>query len=111
MDPLVEMLLWTALAGSCVPAGAALARIERIRPLWLEEEFRNFGGYELVFGLDLAVNAFKDPVRRASIFGGPGHCQAERRRTTGSGIRTTRGTIGSRLQTLQFERGRGRSQR
>ena len=45
MDPLVEMLLWTALAGSCMSAGAALIRIERILPLWLEEEFRNFGGY------------------------------------------------------------------
>lgn len=27
------------------------------------------GGYELVFGLDLAVNAFRDGVRRASIIG------------------------------------------
>ena len=42
MDPFVQMLLWTALAGSCIPAGAALARIERIRPLWLEEELRHF---------------------------------------------------------------------
>ena len=42
MDPFVEMLLWTVLAGACIPAGAALARIEHIRPLWLEEEFRHF---------------------------------------------------------------------
>ena len=42
MDPFVEMLFWTALAGSCIPVGASLARIERIRPLWLEEEFRHF---------------------------------------------------------------------
>ena len=42
MDPFASMLLWTALAGVCVPAGAVLARIERIRPQWLEEEFRHF---------------------------------------------------------------------
>jgi len=42
MDPFVDMLLWTTLAGACIPAGAGLAHIERIRPQWLEEEFRHF---------------------------------------------------------------------
>ena len=42
MSPFVEMLLCTVLAGACIAAGAALARIEHIRPLWLEEEFRHF---------------------------------------------------------------------
>ena len=42
MDPFAHMLLWTALAGACIPLGAALARIERIRPRWLEDEFRHF---------------------------------------------------------------------
>ena len=36
------MLLWTTLAGACMPVGAGLARIERIRPQWLEDEFRHF---------------------------------------------------------------------
>ncbi|MCY4430286.1 MAG: ZIP family metal transporter [Rhodospirillales bacterium] len=42
MDPLVKVLLWTTLAGACIPLGAGLAHIERIRPKWLEEEFRHF---------------------------------------------------------------------
>ncbi len=42
MDPFAHMLLWTSLAGACIPLGAALARIERIRPRWLEDEFRHF---------------------------------------------------------------------
>ena len=42
MDPFVEMLLWTTLAGACIPVGAGFARIEHIRPQWLEDEFRHF---------------------------------------------------------------------
>ena len=42
MDPFLEMLLWTTLAGACIPVGAGLARIERIRPQWLQNEFRHF---------------------------------------------------------------------
>ena len=42
MAPFSQMLLWTALASACIPAGAVLARIESIRPRWLEEEFRHF---------------------------------------------------------------------
>lgn len=42
MDRFVELLLWTSLAGACIPAGAGLALIEHIRPRWLEEEFRHF---------------------------------------------------------------------
>ena len=42
LDRFLELLLYTALAGTCIPAGAALARIEHIRPQWLEEEFRHF---------------------------------------------------------------------
>ena len=39
MDRLLELLLWTALAGACIPLGAGLGRIEHLRPQWLEEEF------------------------------------------------------------------------
>ena len=42
MDPFLEMLLWTTLAGACIPVGAGLARIERIRPQWLQNELRHF---------------------------------------------------------------------
>ena len=42
MDSFAHMLLWTFLAGACIPVGAALARIEHIRPRWLEDEFRHF---------------------------------------------------------------------
>ena len=42
MDPFAEMLIWTALAGACIPAGAALASIGHICPRWIEEEFRHF---------------------------------------------------------------------
>ena len=41
MTPFLQMLLWTTAAGVCMPIGAALARIERIRPQWLEDEFRH----------------------------------------------------------------------
>ena len=44
VDPerFAELLLFTSLAGACIPVGAGLARIERIGPDWLEEEFRHF---------------------------------------------------------------------
>ena len=42
LDQLLELLLWTTLAGACIPAGATLACIERIGPGWLEDEFRHF---------------------------------------------------------------------
>ncbi|MBW4936226.1 ZIP family metal transporter [Marinobacter sp. F4206] len=32
----------TALAGACIPLGGLLARIEKIGPNWLEQEFRHF---------------------------------------------------------------------
>lgn len=54
MTPLAEMLLWTALAGICIPAGAALARIEHIRPRWLQEEFRHFA---IAFGGGVLLGA------------------------------------------------------
>lgn len=36
------MLLFTMLAGACIPLGGWLARLEHIRPAWLENEFRHF---------------------------------------------------------------------
>jgi len=42
MSPLPEILLLTAAAGACIPLGGLLASFERIRPHWLEREFRHF---------------------------------------------------------------------
>ena len=54
MDSFVEMLLWTTLAGACIPVGAGLARIEHIHSQWLEEEFRHF---VIAFGGGVLVGA------------------------------------------------------
>ena len=54
MDRLAELLLWTALAGACIPLGAGLGRIEHLRPRWLEEEFRHF---VIAFGGGVLVGA------------------------------------------------------
>lgn len=40
--PILEIIAFTALAGACIPVGGALATMERIRPNWLEREFRHF---------------------------------------------------------------------
>ncbi len=54
LDRLLELVLWTTLAGACIPAGAALARVERICPRWLEDEFRHF---VIAFGGGVLVGA------------------------------------------------------
>lgn len=57
MSPLVLMLVYTTASGACILAGGLLARVERIRPLWLEQELRHsviaFGG-----GILIAAIAF-----------------------------------------------------
>ena len=54
MDRFVELLLWTTLAGACIPVGAGLAHIEHIRPRWLEQELRHF---VIAFGGGVLVGA------------------------------------------------------
>ena len=54
LDRFAELLLFTALAGACIPIGAGLARIERMGPDWLEEEFRHF---VIAFGGGVLVGA------------------------------------------------------
>ena len=54
LDRFLELLLFTALAGACIPIGAGLARVERIGPEWLEEEFRHF---VIAFGGGVLVGA------------------------------------------------------
>ena len=54
LDRLTLLLIWTTLAGACIPIGALLARIEHIRPQWLEEELRHF---VIAFGGGVLVGA------------------------------------------------------
>ena len=42
MDSLIELILFPAAAGACILIGGLVARVERIHPSWLEQEFRHF---------------------------------------------------------------------
>lgn len=59
MDGLTATLLLTLLAGATIPLGGLLASIERIRPRWLENEFRHFviafGGGALLAAVGLVL--------------------------------------------------------
>lgn len=59
MHDLALALVYGAFAGLMIPAGAALAQVERIRPRWLEDEFRHsvmsFGGGVLVAAVALVL--------------------------------------------------------
>lgn len=56
---LLKILLLTLLAGLSMPLGALIARVERIRPRWLEHEFRHsviaFGGGALLSAVALVL--------------------------------------------------------
>ena len=77
MNPLVQMLFYTTVSGSCILAGGLLARVERIRPLWLEQELRHsviaFGGGILVAAIAFVLvpegrEYFRFPVAGSAIF-------------------------------------------
>lgn len=59
MDPLFKALILANFAGSTIPVGAIVARWERIRPYWLEREFRHgviaFGGGVLLAAVALVL--------------------------------------------------------
>lgn len=59
MSDLQLTLLLTLMAGMAMPAGALLARIERIHPHWLEQEFRHsviaFGAGALLCAVALVL--------------------------------------------------------
>lgn len=59
MADLGLMLLFTFVAGACIPLGGWLASLERIRPQWLENEFRHFvmafGGGVLLAAVTLVL--------------------------------------------------------
>lgn len=77
MDALLQMLLYTTISGSCILLGGLLARVERIRPLWLEQELRHsiiaFGGGILVAAIAFVLvpegrQYVQSPVVEAAIF-------------------------------------------
>jgi ZIP family zinc transporter len=59
LGDLIEIVIYTALAGVCIPLGGLLARIEHFRPRWLELEFRHFliafGGGILLAAVSLVL--------------------------------------------------------
>jgi len=56
---MATMLLFTTLAGACILVGGLAAKIERIRPAWLENEVRHsiiaFGGGVLISAVALVL--------------------------------------------------------
>lgn len=42
MSEIMTVIILTSLAGICIPIGGIVASIERIGPLWLEQELRHF---------------------------------------------------------------------
>lgn len=59
MNEPVQLFVLTTLAGAAIPLGGFLATIERLRPDWLEEEFRHsviaFGGGVLLSAVSLVL--------------------------------------------------------
>ena len=59
MDETTKIVLYTLCAGVCIPLGGLLACIERIKPKWLENEFRHsviaFGGGILLAAVALVL--------------------------------------------------------
>ncbi len=59
MSDLLLAALYATLAGAAIPLGALAARIERLRPAWLETEFRHsviaFGGGALFAAIALVL--------------------------------------------------------
>jgi ZIP family zinc transporter len=89
MDPFVAMLLYTTASGSCILVGGFLARIERIRPHWLEQELRHtiiaFGGGILIAAIAFVLvpegqEYLEAPIPGVAIFlaGGLVFMQVER---------------------------------
>lgn len=59
MDEITKIILYTLCAGACIPIGGLLAYVEKIRPRWLENEFRHsviaFGGGILLAAIALVL--------------------------------------------------------
>jgi ZIP family zinc transporter len=77
MSHFVSMLFFTTSSGACILLGGLLAKIERIRPLWLEQELRHtiiaFGGGVLMAAIAFVLvpegqEYFRSPTLGAVIF-------------------------------------------
>lgn len=59
MDELTKIIVYTLCAGACIPLGGLLAYVEKVRPKWLENEFRHsviaFGGGVLLAAVALVL--------------------------------------------------------
>jgi len=59
VQEIIALVVYTTLAGACIPAGAALAFVERIQPQWLDREARHFvialGGGVLIAAVTLVL--------------------------------------------------------
>lgn len=59
MPPILQVLMLTLAAGAAIPLGGVLAKVERLRPAWLESEFRDgvmaFGGGVLIAAVALVL--------------------------------------------------------
>ena len=59
MDEITRIIIYTFIASACIPLGALLASKEKIRPKWLENEFRHsviaFGGGILLAAVSLVL--------------------------------------------------------
>jgi ZIP family zinc transporter len=59
MNPLLEAIFLSLIAGAAIPLGGVVASIERIQPAWLENEFRHtvisFGGGALFAAVALVL--------------------------------------------------------
>ena len=59
MDDITKIIVYTLFAGACIPLGGVLAYKEKIRPRWLENEFRHsvmaFGGGILLAAVALVL--------------------------------------------------------
>ena len=59
MSDALAIVVYTSLAGACIPLGGLAASVERLSPGWLEQEFRHFviafGGGALLAAVSLVL--------------------------------------------------------
>jgi ZIP family zinc transporter len=59
MNELTQIILFTTIAGTCIPVGGYIASKEKLKPRWLESEFRHsiiaFGGGILIAAVALVL--------------------------------------------------------
>lgn len=81
MSPFTAMLVYTTGAAACIPLGAALARIPRFHPGWVDSEFKHFvmafGGGVLLAAVALVllpqgIEYVKSPFEVVALFIGGG---------------------------------------